>query len=216
MKIVIEAQFLPPVSVFMCFAHAEMVYLEFNENYQKRSWRNRSAILNSNGEHIISVPLHKGKNQQQSIRHTKISYDQNWLKVLKTQLQSAYGKSAFFDYYHEELFMFFDHKFEYLFELNWELITFIMKVTGLSPKLEKTNDYYRTYPKGTCDLRNKWSPVSDGFKLEYDETMKYPQVFEYKFGFTPDLSIIDLLFNMGPEAITVLKNGDQALDQICK
>lgn len=204
MKIIIETQFLPPAIVFAHFAQADVVLIEACENYQKRSFRNRCAYLGANGIQHFSLPLKKGKNKQLPIRETNLSYEQNWIAHFKNQLQSAYGKSAFYEYYRDSLFDCMDNKYPQLFELNQELLSLLMEMLGIGAKVSKTEHFSEEYGRDYCDLRNFWSPLDGGLENR-KMGLAYPQVFEYKFGFTDGLSILDLLFNMGPESQALLQ-----------
>lgn len=204
MKIIIETQFIPPAIVFAYFLQADIVIIEACENYQKRSFRNRCSYLGAGGKQHFSIPLKKGKNEQLPIQETLISYDQNWISQFKNQLQSAYGKSAFYDHYKDLLFDCFHNKYRHLFELNHELLSLLLQVLGINVKLNSTEHFKEDYGSEYCDLRNKWSPLNRGRKDRKME-LAYPQVFEYKYGFTDGLSVLDLLFNMGPESLGLLK-----------
>jgi hypothetical protein len=204
MKIIIESQFLPPAVVFAHFARAKEIVIEACENYQKRSFRNRFIYLGAGGIQSFSIPLKKGKNEQLPIRDTQISYDQNWIAQLRKQVQSAYGKSAFYDYYEDLIFDCINKKYNQLFELNHDIISLLSEVLGIEVNLAITENFEADYGKDYCDLRNKWSPLDRGMD-ERKLGLNYPQVFEYKYGFTDGLSILDLIFNMGPESLGVLK-----------
>ena len=210
MKIIIESMLFPPVEVFSCLSKAEQLVIEQHENYQKRSYRNRFRILASGGPEDISIPLKKGKNQQQNIRETQISYDQDWIRVLRHQLQSAYGNSPYYAYYQEALFELLESKIPWLFELNQRLFSFVMELLGWQKKLEWTREYLIEYDSSYCDLRNVFSPIQKN-KPGNQTSYPYPQVFEFRFGFVDSLSILDLLFNMGPESSGVLLQTRQTL-----
>lgn len=197
--ILIETQFLPPISIFVEFSKTNKLIIEANENYQKRSYRNRCNFLNASGRCSFSLPLEKGKNQQTPIKNVRISYDTPWKSTFIKQLQSAYGKSPYFDHYLPGIDALLSKNFETLFELNTELLQFIFKALQLEINIYFSESYTIDSNPEICDLRNKFSPVSN--ESNYDNKyLKYPQVFEYKLGFTPGLSIIDLLFNLGPES----------------
>jgi hypothetical protein len=203
MQIIIESQFFAPLQAFVYFAHAETILLEACENYQKRTYRNRCRILTANGPLVISVPLKKGKNRQTPIRQVDIVHEPDWLAAFQTQLQSAYGKAPFFQYYRDGIFEILQRKPEKLFSLNRELLSFVFKQLGWKKLLGETSDYYRNYGPDYCDLRDRWRPVD--VDPGHWSGIRYPQVFEHKFGFTGSLSILDLLFNMGPESGLVLQ-----------
>lgn len=204
MAVLIETQFLPPVSAFTYFAGADTLFIEVHENYQKRSYRNRCNILSSSGVMPVSIPLQKGKNNQCNIREVKIAYDQPWHITLIKRIQSAYGKSPYFEHYFESLYLIFKKKPVFLIDLNMECMVFLIHALQWEVSMDFTKTYDGKCDKKTCDLRNQFSPLGNGLAL-WPEKLKYTQVFENKFGFTPRLSILDMVFNMGPETGILLE-----------
>ncbi len=213
MQIIIETQTFPPVSFFARAIRAEKVLLESHEHYQKRSLRNKCIVLSANGPQVLTIPLKKGKNEQMKISDVRISYDQNWPGKFQKQLQSAYGKSPFFMHYQAELFRILGSGVDRLMELNALLLSFIATKAGIVLDPGQTEDYLEKYSGNYCDLRNcytlKGSSVSD-------PAVRYPQVFEHKFGFVPGLSMLDLLFNMGNESLQILKQYDFQETGLCR
>ena len=203
MQSVIEIQFLPPIPAIALIFNSDKVLFENEENYQKRTYRNRCKILSANGPEIISIPLQKGKNEQQNIKDVIISYDQAWEKKLITKIKSAYGKSPYYEHYSDSLFQVLSKRYGYLIDLNFACLSWTMNCLQSENEVLLTKVYEKTYPNETCDLRNVFSPLKKDGKfcnLEY----AYPQVFEHKFNFIPDLSILDMLFNCGPESSLIL------------
>lgn len=213
MQIIVETQTFPPVSFYARAIRAEKVLLETHENYQKRSLRNKCIILNSNGPQMLTIPLMKGKNEQMNIKEVRISYDQNWPKQFRKHLQSAYGKSPFYMHYEAELFHLLDSGTSYLFELNSLMLNFVSKKLACKLTLGQTEEYLENYSGNYCDLRNCYT-LTGGSKTGNE--VYYPQVFEHKFGFVSGLSILDLLFNMGNESATILKQYDIQEIGLCK
>ncbi|HRQ29783.1 MAG TPA: WbqC family protein [Saprospiraceae bacterium] len=205
MHIIIETQTFPPVSFFARAMQSEGILIEVQENYQKRSLRNKFLILSANGPQLLTIPLVKGKNDQKSIVDVSISYDQNWPKQFKNHLQSAYGKSPFYLFYEMELFRILDSGIQNLAELNFNLLVFVIKKTGINFTVGQTEAFLLNYSGNYCDLRNRYT-LKGGLAGVKD--VYYPQVFEHKFGFVRGLSILDLLFNMGNESINILKQYD--------
>lgn len=172
----------PPISFFTELKKSNLVAIDLHEHYQKRSNRNRFDILTSNGKQSLSIPLKKGKNEKQPISEVLISYDENWPNQHLQSIQSAYGKSPYFEHYFPMIEFLFQKRFEKLIELNDASLLQSIKALKLNTTISSTTSYLPE--KSHCSYTEK----------------KYPQVFEYKFGFTENLSIIDLLFNTGPEA----------------
>ncbi|MEQ8703994.1 MAG: WbqC family protein [Phaeodactylibacter sp.] len=199
--IIIEAQYLPPVQYFTVLAQAGTVYLEAQEHYQKRSYRNRARLAGANGPMLLSVPLQKGKHQQMPIHEVEIDYKKPWFGEHWHSIKSAYGKSPFFEFYAEPLEAILRSKPASLFELNRALLQQLLQQLQLDVQIRETTAYGRV-PGDTIDLREAIHPKHP--KLHF-EPRPYPQVFKERHGFLPNLSILDLLFCTGPQAPLLLK-----------
>ena len=183
-----------------------VVYIEACENFQKQSYRNRCRFYGAEGVQTLSFPiLHEGGTHKIPISQIKIDYKTPWVQQHERAIVSAYGMSAYFDYYKDELFAILEAGHERLFDLNLALIRFFIDKTGIKVDLRLTQDYERE-PQME-DLREVIHPkrpntILSGLGLE----KPYFQVFAPKYGFQSDLSIMDLLFNEGPDSILFLKN----------
>lgn len=180
--------------------------IENHENYQKKSWRNKTIILGANGPKMLSVPLQKGKHKQMPYKDVLISYEENWTKTHIQGIYSAYGNAAYFEHYFPDIEKILLQKPVLLWELNQNLNARIFQWISFGESLTATGQYLKK-EQYLLDLRNE--------KLINLVTndMKYPQVFEDKFGFVNDLSILDLLFNMGPETLSILKSSIKQKEQ---
>lgn len=196
----IELHYLGSAAYFSVLKKFSIIYLEAHENYQKRSGRNRCYIASANGPILLSVPLSKGKNQQMPITEVACAQEDHWQKNHWNSIQSAYGKAPFFEYYSDELKDILLSEMPRLFELNVQLLSFLIESIGLETKLEQTKAYERIVPASIVDLRNSVSIKADGFPNQ----RIYHQVFEEKYSFHPNLSVLDLLFCLGPETILYL------------
>lgn len=201
MKTIIESQYLPPISYFAILLKQPSIFIEQYENYQKGSYRNRCHIATSNGILRLSIPLEKGKNNQTPIKEVKIYNADNWQIQHWRAIKSAYGKSPYFEFYADELFPFFQKKYDFLLDWNMDLLHFMTENLGLPIDIQLTDNYYKK-EDSIIDYRNKISPKKENPNLF--QNLHYGQVFEDKHGFLPDLSILDLLFCKGPEAIFVI------------
>ena len=204
MTALLELQFLPPVQYFAKLAAYPHVVLEQNEHYQKRSYRNRCHISTTQGLQRLSVPLLKGKNQQMPIRQARIAYDQPWQKQMEQTIRSAYRRAPFFEEYAPSLLGILHRKNEFLFDLNLQLLEQAVDFIGIRKNWSFTEAYAPTAPEAWTDLRNAIHPVTPKPDPGFSPS-PYNQVFEDRHGFSPNLSIIDLLFCMGPEAGKVIK-----------
>lgn len=228
--------YFPPVSYFAAMAQEmeglgirnkgdngsgsispSVVYLEACENYQKQSYRNRCHFCGSEGVQTLSIPVvHEGGTYQLPIDKIKIDYSTPWVQQHERAIVSAYRTSAYFEYYQDELFEILDSGACTLFELNLRLIRFFIAKTGLHIDLRLTEDFVIP-ERDACgkpvanvygeDLREIIHPKRPNSILEDLQLNKpYFQVFAQKYGFKSDVSIMDLLFNEGPDAIIYLKN----------
>ena len=192
--ILISTAYLPPVSFFSWLVQAEKIIFEKHEHYVKQTFRNRSLIYGANGIHPLIIPIHHDGNLRKPIWERKISYDSQWQKIHWRTLTSSYRNSPFFEYFEDEFRGFFETKTETLFEFNLLLINKIFSLMQIPFTPTFTNSYELAGFDGE-DLRNAFSPEKRKENLPV-----YNQVFADRFGFIPDLSIVDLLFNKGMEA----------------
>lgn len=220
--ILLETAFFPPVSYFAAIAEEftlspgrvnsfipATVYIEACENYQKQSYRNRCRIYAAGGVEALSVPVvHENGTYSLPIMRLKIDWSTPWLMRMKRAITSAYESSAWFDYYKDDMFSILDRHHEFLFDLNMDLLKFFLKKTGIVADIRLTEEF--TAPgdgRYGRDLRGKIHPKRTNSILKESRLEKpYWQVFSLKYGFKSDLSIMDLLFNEGPESIIWLKN----------
>ena len=183
-----------------------VVYIEACENFQKQSYRNRCRFYGAEGVQMLSFPiLHEGGTHKIPITEIKVDYKTPWVQQHERAIVSAYGMSAYFDYYKDELFAILEAGHERLFDLNLALIRFFIDKTGIKVDLRLTQDYERE-PQME-DLREVIHPKRPNTILsDLGLEKPYFQVFAPKYGFQSDLSIMDLLFNEGPDSIIYLKH----------
>ena len=209
-NVLLELHYLPNIQYFSKVIAAEKTWIEAHENYQKRSYRNRTEIGSANGLLRLSIPLQKGKNEQQSIREVKIAYEEAWQSQHWNAILSAYRNAPYFDFYADELQGFYKEKTTYLFDYNLKLLELMLEFIEPSKQVTLTEQYEKQVHSSILDFRNKINPR----KSQYSEDpsfnpSRYVQVFEDKHGFLPNLSILDLLFCMGPSAILILEQSIQ-------
>lgn len=201
-----------------------VVYMEACENYQKQSYRNRCHFYSASGIQSLSYPVvHRNGTHKIPIREIEIDWSTPWLQQHKRAIVSAYRTSAYFEYYQDELFEIMDRRPALLFDFNMSILRFFIEKTGLGIDLRFTEEYALPaadsvlslpFPSGghchsgCCrDLRETIHPKRPDTILE-DLGLKKPyfQVFAQKHGFISNLSIMDLLFNEGPDSILYLKS----------
>ena len=192
-----------------------VIYIEACENYQKQSYRNRCCFYAADGMQSLSFPIiHESGTHKRPISEIKIDYSTPWVMQHKRAIISAYRTSAYFEYYQDELFEILDSRPERLIDLNTRLLKFFLDKTGIMADVRMTENYVigenALESQGEKiayeDLREAIHPKREDTILRDLELEKpYFQVFAEKHGFIPNLSIMDLLFNEGPDSITFLK-----------
>jgi len=203
----LESHYLPSVQYLSKFVQQTDIYIEQYENYRKGSYRNRSYIATANGVQILSIPLKKGKNEQQNIRAVAISNQEKWQRQHWRSIQTAYNKSPYFEYYADILAPLYTKEYHYLFDFNLSCLNTILKILGISSNITFTSSYQTTTAASIDDLRNKIHPnKAKSLPDPNFKASKYGQVFEEKTGFIPNLSILDLLFCTGPQASLILES----------
>lgn len=192
--------YLPPVAFFTeLLQHKNNFLIEQKEHFPKQTYRNRAQIYSPDGALTLVVPVVKGAKNHRVVRDVKISYDFNWQRLHWLSLQNCYRSSAYFEYYEAEFAPFYQEKqYEFLFDYNEALLYLLLKLLKL--KLEvKYSEKYNDDFKG-ADFRKNIHP-----KLDYHfEQKTYFQVFYDRQGFLQNLSIVDLLFNQGPNSLNYL------------
>ena len=195
--------YLPPISYFIEMNRVEKVWLEAHENYNKQSYRNRCRIATANGVETLSIPIVSNNGKKQAIKDVKIAEHNKWQQNHWRALRSAYNSTPFFEYYADDFIRFYEKRWTFLWDYNLELVTLITQLIGLEKGLEATTSYIDKRDD-VKDLRNTIHP-----KMEIiTKSIPYYQVFREKHGFLPDLSVIDLVFNMGNESILILQKSN--------
>jgi len=202
-KAIIEIQYFPPVAYFATMLKYGGFIIESFENYQKQSFRNRCRILTSNKIDDLIVPVIKG-NSKTLIRDLRIDYSQKWVNRHWRAIRSGYGNSPFFEHYEMYIYRLIEKKESFLFDKNIEIIEMLVKLMNLNVLLQY-NPVFQTDPgKGVDDLRGTIHPKLKPGYPEFINPICYTQLFQEKF--TPNLSILDLIFCDGPNAENILQS----------
>ncbi len=202
---ILSTAYFGPVQYFTKFIIYSRVTIELEESYYKQSYRNRCYIAAANGPLPLVIPVKKKYGTHTKTKDIEIDYDTNWQKMHWNSIESAYRSSPFFEFYEDDLAGFYQHREKYLIDLNHKSLVLILNSLELNAPIEFTSSYKSAYPDNTEDLRQKIHPKSRYNKPDnYFEPEPYTQVFEEKHGFIPNLSIIDLLFNEGPQSEVIL------------
>ena len=209
MNVLLVTSYWPNLHYFFYVLNASIIHIEQFDNYSKQSYRNRTQILSANGVLNLSIPIKKNKSEK-VVNAIEISYKEDWQKNHWRAITSAYKNSPYFDFFEEDLKVFYSNKYNLLIDYNIDQLKFIIKVLKQKKNIQLTKQY-ESNPESVIDLRTiihpKHSYSSD--KLVANKLdQSYYQTFENKISFTPNLSILDLLFNKGLHTIDYLKSID--------
>lgn len=194
--------YLPPIAAVseMLTTNNEQILIEKFEHFPKQTYRNRASIYSPNGKLDLIIPVVKGAKVHTVIKDVRISYESDWQRLHWMSLQTSYRRSAYFEFYEDEFAAFYKKKYEFLFDLNTELLMLLIKLLKLKKTLVFTTSYEKAYDD-VQDLRESIHPK----KTDNEKILKpYFQVFQPKYGFISNLSIVDLLFNQGPNSLNYL------------
>ena len=200
MKFLIPTTYFGNIEYFSKLLQADEIHIENHEHFIKQTYRNRCEIYGANGKLDLIVPIKRGRPERMMMNKAEIDNTSNWQKLHWRSIESGYRRSPFFEYYENRFQPFFEKKYDLLIDLNLEIIQFILKLLKENKNIQFTSEYEKSYPN-IIDYRSSFMPkLREKFKHD-----KYVQVFENKFGFYTNLSILDLLFNCGPEGVYQLK-----------
>ena len=187
-----------PISCWKQIINSNILW-DVHQNYIKQTFRNRTFIHSANGLQILTIPVKHSKIKF-SMQDAKIDNSIAWQKNHWRSIQSAYSSSPFFEFYRDSLEGIYIKEYTYLTKFNFDLINLILEWTDIEMKSELSKSYKIQYKNG-LDLREN----IENKKYSSSENIMYKQVFSDKNGFLNDLSIIDLIFNEGPNSISYLK-----------
>ena len=198
-KIIIEPQYFPCINFFSLLMKSKEVVLNDEIVFRKQSYKNRCLISSANKILPLIVPVQKGKSKLK-YKYVALDYSSNWQKLHWTSIISAYNSSPFFLHYRDYFESFFKVKHTSLFEMNLSIIKVILEVLENEVSFSFLSENKTT---NATDLTNAIHPKTNFKNLHFNE-IEYYQVFSEKFGFIKNLSILDLIFNEGPQAKLIL------------
>ena len=199
MKILLPLFYLPPISWFSVFLreNAEIVFEQF-ESFPKQTYRNRTAVYGANGRLLLIIPVkHNGT---RTINEIEVSHRDSWEKIHWKSIKTAYQRSPYFEYYEDQLEQIFTFKSPYLIDFNLNALKIIQKLLKTEKAYSLNNEFLKE-PEYLSYRDQLSAKTETNFQME-----EYYQSFSDKYGYLKDLSIIDLLCNKGPEALTYIKN----------
>jgi len=205
--VLLSTTYFGPIQWYQKLYRAESVLVEQWESFQKQTYRNRCLIATTQGIQALTVPVERG-NATSQVRHQRtmlikdirISNHGNWRHLHWNALQSAYGESPFFEYYQDDVRPFFEKRWDFLLDFNEQIRQTLCELIDIQPRVTFTEDYQ---PLADNDYREAIRPKHTAPDPDF-VPRPYYQVYQQKHGFLENLSILDLLFNMGPESIFYL------------
>ncbi len=202
----LSTAYLAPVQYFTKLYAAPFVVEERGEHYVKQTYRNRCLIAGPDGPMALTVPVERPAGVERLFtRDVRISDHGNWRHLHWNALVSAYDGSPFFEYYADDFRPYYERRWTFLVDFNEAIRSTICDLLDLRPDVRISNTYTDAEEAGLTDLRNAISPKVDFRADAHFQPAPYYQVFAARTGFLPNLSMADLLFNMGPEARIILK-----------
>lgn len=200
MNVVLPALYFGNLYYYQLILDSPRVTIEKHEHFIKQTYRNRCEIYGANGKLDLIVPIKHFSKERAAIHQTQIDNSVRWQTLHWRSIESGYRRSPYFEYYEDKFKPLFEKKYDLLFEMDMEIHDFIMRLLKTEKEIDFTSEY-EVNPIGKTDFR----PAFDPRKKNDFIAPVYTQVFENKYGFLPNLSILDLLFNCGPQGILLLK-----------
>ena len=199
--VILSLAYLPPIEYIAQFFLFKNSIIEKDETYPKQTFRNRCYIYGPNGIQMLNIPVIKMFGNHTQTKDVRISNATNWQLNHIRSIDTAYNNSPYYIYYKDKLEPFYSKKYNFLLDYNLEYLSVLLDILKCENNISQSNDFIKIYPE-SLDLRKKIHPAKERIL----QTPRYSQVFEERYGFIPNLSILDLLFNKGPEAKDYLKN----------
>ncbi|HCK20665.1 MAG TPA: hypothetical protein DHW15_00430 [Bacteroidetes bacterium] len=195
-----DLYYFPPLSWYVMAQPAAVIQMDVHAHYQKGSWRNRCYIAGPHGLQLLSVPLERGKNERRPFKDVKISQSERWQQQHWRTLEACYRRSAYFEFFEDDLAPFYQRPYTFLLDWNLDLLRFTFKPLKMAPDIIMTTSYQPFQPDNPFDIRAQ--NTKDTRHAALGATLApYQQVFGERYAFLPNLSILDHLFNKGLSAI---------------
>ncbi len=199
--VIIEPQYFPPISVLREIVSHNEIGFALDDKYKKMSFRNRCLVTGANGIISLSIPIKGGREVNQLIRDVKINNSQDWQTQHWRTLRSIYARSPWFEYYAPQLEMFYVKHYEVLYQWNLDLLNWVIKVLKLDIKIKQIE--LENIMDSDKNMTDKVLPKN--YSQQFEKFVpKYQQVFQEKTGFIQNMSILDLIFCEGANAVNYL------------
>jgi hypothetical protein len=205
---ILSSAYFAPVQWYQKLNRYENIVIEQHDNFIKQTYRNRCVIATTQGLQALTIPVERPSDarlDKTQLKDICISDHGNWRHLHWKALLSAYGESPFFEYYADDIHPFYEKKYKFLLDFNMEINAKMMELLDIEKSSLSLSNEYSSYEgdSDTVDFREVIRPKHPGEDKEW-QPKKYYQVYQQKFGFQPNLSILDLLFNEGNEAVCYL------------
>ena len=197
---ILPISYLPPLTYMAEIAHQGNVIMELHETYYKQTYRNRCEIYGANGILPLSIPVYKPEGSHTKTKDIQISYHSGWQHIHWISILSAYNSSPYFLYYKDYFEPFYFKKYKFLVDFNTELLETIMHLTCIKSVVS----YTEQYSSQAIDIKDMRNGFNKRGMIRPGILLSYYQVFSNKYGFLPNLSIIDLIFNEGKQSLNYL------------
>lgn len=195
----LSTAYFPNVHYFTKLLFADQVFIEVCEHYQKQSFRNRCDISAANGVMSLSVPVLKGRSRGMPIRDAQISYETPWQKIHFRSIESAYRHAPFYEFLMDDLIHFWEKREKFLLDLNMKILETLLGLLTMSDVVIQATEAYAAPENPESDWRQIIHPKHAFPSDQSFNPLPYNQVFIEKNGFQANLSILDTLFQLGPE-----------------
>lgn len=192
---------MAPVEYYILLNSGSHAVIEQFDNYIKQTYRNRTVIASANGLQTLSIPIVKPSSHKCLTKDIRIADHDNWRHLHWQAIVSAYNSTPFFEYYEDDFLPFFKKDYDFLFDFNELLRIKICELLDINPSVSYSTEYVKDLDSNISDYREAIHPKKPSLMQSFKP---YYQVFEQRYGFQANISILDLLFNMGPEASLLL------------
>lgn len=203
-EILLTSSYLAPVSYYAALLGSSRAYVEQYDSYMKQTYRNRCVIMGAQGRIPLTIPVIKPEGGKALMKDIRISDHGNWRHLHMGALTACYNNTPYFEYYVDDFLGIYDGGYEFLIDFNEALQELVMDLMGLKKEILRTSAYRSVPADGCVDLREKIHPKHGS--NAFFHSRPYYQMFSMGRSFEEDLSIVDLLFNMGPESLSYLRD----------
>ncbi|MBO7318273.1 MAG: WbqC family protein [Bacteroidales bacterium] len=203
-KLYLGSAYWAPVAYYTALYRHGGAVIEQCDAYVKQTYRNRCTIIGAQGVQVLTVPIEKPA-PRMVMRDIRISDHGNWRHLHRSAIASAYGSSPFYEYYADDINHFYEKRYDFLVDYNCAQIDCVCEWLGIKLDISRSDSYLSAQPEIVTDLREAIHPKHPDEVLLKPYTPKpYYQVFASRHGFVPELSILDLLCNLGNESLLML------------